>query len=85
MIWYPAVDSWFEPYAYQADAEYMGPYVYKDGDQLATTSMITAMRNTIISPRNITNLLRRLPNRYLPILIMMKLLIVLCRPVRCRS
>lgn len=28
---------WFEPYAYQADAEYMGPYVYKDGDQLATT------------------------------------------------
>ena len=23
---------WFEPYAYQADAEYMGPYVYKDGD-----------------------------------------------------
>lgn len=28
---------WFEPYAYQADAEYMGPYVYKNGDQLATT------------------------------------------------
>ena len=28
---------WFEPYAYQADAEYMGPYVFKDGDQLATT------------------------------------------------
>lgn len=28
---------WFEPYAYQSDAEYMGPYVYKDGNALVTT------------------------------------------------
>ena len=28
---------WFEPYAYQSDTEYMGPYVYKDGNTLVTT------------------------------------------------
>ncbi len=28
---------WFEPYAYSASDEYMGPYVYKDGDSIVTT------------------------------------------------
>lgn len=28
---------WFEPYAYDAKEEYMGPYVYKDGTSLVTT------------------------------------------------
>lgn len=25
---------WFEPYAYDKKTEYMGPYVYKDGDNI---------------------------------------------------
>lgn len=28
---------WFEPFAYDPKEEYMGPYVYKDGDTLVTT------------------------------------------------
>lgn len=28
---------WFEPYAFDATQKYMGPYVYKDGDQIVTT------------------------------------------------
>ena len=28
---------WFEPYAYDPTLEYMGPYVYKDGDAMVTT------------------------------------------------
>lgn len=28
---------WFEPYQYDKDQKYMGPYVYKDGDKLVTT------------------------------------------------
>ena len=28
---------WFEPYAYDSEEEYMGPYVYKDGDSTLTT------------------------------------------------
>ncbi len=28
---------WFEPYAYDSSQEYMGPYVYKDGDAVVTT------------------------------------------------
>ena len=28
---------WFEPYAYDSKEEYMGPYVYKDGNSLVTT------------------------------------------------
>lgn len=28
---------WFEPYAYDATQQYMGPYVYKDGNSLVTT------------------------------------------------
>lgn len=28
---------WFEPYAYDSTQQYMGPYVYKDGDSLVTT------------------------------------------------
>lgn len=28
---------WFEPYAYDADEEYVGPYIYKDGGSVVTT------------------------------------------------
>jgi len=28
---------WFEPYVYDSNEEFMGPYVYKDGDSLITT------------------------------------------------
>ena len=28
---------WFEPFAYDAGQEYMGPYVYKDGDKFTLT------------------------------------------------
>lgn len=28
---------WFEPYAYDPNAQFMGPYVYKDGDKIVTT------------------------------------------------
>ncbi len=28
---------WFEPYVYDSAQQYMGPYVYKDGDNIATT------------------------------------------------
>ena len=28
---------WFEPYAYDPEQEYFGPYVYKDGDKAVTT------------------------------------------------
>lgn len=28
---------WFEPYAYDQSKEYMGPYVFKDGDKVSTT------------------------------------------------
>ncbi|MCR5791621.1 MAG: methyl-accepting chemotaxis protein [Lachnospiraceae bacterium] len=28
---------WFEPYVYDEKEEYMGPYVYKDGDKITTT------------------------------------------------
>ena len=28
---------WFEPYVYDADKKYVGPYVYKDGDSFVTT------------------------------------------------
>lgn len=28
---------WFEPYVYDSAEEYMGPYVYKDGDNIKTT------------------------------------------------
>lgn len=28
---------WFEPYAYDSTQEYMGPYVYKEGDKAVTT------------------------------------------------
>ena len=28
---------WFEPYVYDPLQQYVGPYVYKDGDQIATT------------------------------------------------
>ena len=28
---------WFEPYAYDPDQKYMGPYYYKDGDSIVTT------------------------------------------------
>lgn len=28
---------WYEPYAFKADEEFMGPYVYKDGDDIAVT------------------------------------------------
>lgn len=28
---------WFEPYAYSAEQEYVGPYVFKDGSELVTT------------------------------------------------
>jgi len=28
---------WFEPYAFDSKEQYMGPYVYKDGDTLVTT------------------------------------------------
>ncbi len=28
---------WFEPYVYDEKQEYVGPYVYRDGDKLATT------------------------------------------------
>lgn len=28
---------WFAPYAYDKDEEYVGPYIYKDGDKISTT------------------------------------------------
>ena len=28
---------WFEPYVYDSTQQYMGPYVYRDGDSLTTT------------------------------------------------
>lgn len=28
---------WFEPYVYDAEQEYVGPYIYKDGDAILTT------------------------------------------------
>ena len=28
---------WFEPYAYDKDEKYVGPYVFKDGDKITTT------------------------------------------------
>ncbi len=28
---------WFEPYVYDSEEKYMGPYVYKDGDNISTT------------------------------------------------
>ncbi|MGY4691281.1 methyl-accepting chemotaxis protein [Salibacterium sp. K-3] len=30
---------WFEPYTYNEDTEYFGPYVYKDGDEAVYTEM----------------------------------------------